>query len=231
MKDVTLVVTSCGRFNLLERTLNSFFKYNTYPIKECIIVEDSGTISDEYIVKLISLIPVPCKFVINKQNLGQLKSIDLAYAKVTTDYIFHCEDDWEFYKSGFIEESFKILEHDTSVIMVWLRSYDDTNRHPIENIRRDMPNNHYYYMSLNYKKQWHGFSLNPGLRRTYDVMRLHPYAELTPIISKNNMLIIGEADLSVYFYQLGYRGAITKEYNGYVKHIGWDDHIPLPWEK
>ena len=41
MKDVSLVVTSCGRFDLLERTLDSFFKYNTYPIKEVIITEDS----------------------------------------------------------------------------------------------------------------------------------------------------------------------------------------------
>jgi len=41
MNDVSLVITSCGRFDLLERTLDSFFKYNTYPIKEVIITEDS----------------------------------------------------------------------------------------------------------------------------------------------------------------------------------------------
>ena len=41
MNDVSLVITSCGRFDLLERTLDSFFEYNTYPIKKVIITEDS----------------------------------------------------------------------------------------------------------------------------------------------------------------------------------------------
>jgi hypothetical protein len=38
--DVTLVLTSCGRQDLLERTLDSFFVYNTYPIREFIVIED-----------------------------------------------------------------------------------------------------------------------------------------------------------------------------------------------
>jgi hypothetical protein len=40
--DVTLFITSCGRPDLLKITLESFIKYNTYPIKEAIICEDSG---------------------------------------------------------------------------------------------------------------------------------------------------------------------------------------------
>ena len=41
MKEVSLVITSCGRFDLLEKTLDSFFEENTYPIKKVIITEDS----------------------------------------------------------------------------------------------------------------------------------------------------------------------------------------------
>jgi len=33
------------------------------------------------------------------KNIGQIKSIDKAYSMVDTEYIFHCEDDWEFYDS------------------------------------------------------------------------------------------------------------------------------------
>ena len=40
--DTTLVVTSCGRFDLLRRTLESFDRYNTAPIREVFITEDSG---------------------------------------------------------------------------------------------------------------------------------------------------------------------------------------------
>ena len=31
---------------------------------------------------------------VNKKRMGQLFSIDKAYSLVTTEYIFHCEDDW-----------------------------------------------------------------------------------------------------------------------------------------
>lgn len=41
-KQVTLVITACGRPHLLKRTLESFMKYNTYPIIEGFIIEDSG---------------------------------------------------------------------------------------------------------------------------------------------------------------------------------------------
>jgi len=39
---VSLVITSCDRFDLFEKTLESFFKYNTYELNQIIIIEDSG---------------------------------------------------------------------------------------------------------------------------------------------------------------------------------------------
>ena len=50
--------------------------------------------------------------IINEKRLGQMKSIDKAYSEVDTEYIFHCEDDWKFFKNGFIEKSMKLLEED-----------------------------------------------------------------------------------------------------------------------
>ncbi len=42
MKDrVTLVLTSCGRVDLLDPTLESFFKKNSYKMKDLFLVEDS----------------------------------------------------------------------------------------------------------------------------------------------------------------------------------------------
>ena len=40
--NITLVLTSCGRFELLKRTLETFIRFNTYPLKQIIITEDSG---------------------------------------------------------------------------------------------------------------------------------------------------------------------------------------------
>ena len=42
LSKITMVLTSCGRNDLLEKTLDSFFKYNTYPIERYIIIEDSA---------------------------------------------------------------------------------------------------------------------------------------------------------------------------------------------
>lgn len=38
--DITVLVTSCNRLRLLALTMNSFFHFNTYVIRELIIVED-----------------------------------------------------------------------------------------------------------------------------------------------------------------------------------------------
>ena len=38
-KEVTLFITSCGRPELLKKTLSSFVHYNTYPIKKLFFVK------------------------------------------------------------------------------------------------------------------------------------------------------------------------------------------------
>jgi hypothetical protein len=89
--DITLVVTSCGRLDLLKTTLESFDRFNTAPIREVFITEDAG---DEGVH---AVIPANwkehCTVFVNRPKLGQLASIDLAYEHVSTNYIFHCEDD------------------------------------------------------------------------------------------------------------------------------------------
>ena len=124
MKEVSLVITSCGRFDLLKKTLDSFFEKNTYPIKKIIITEDST--EGEKLKKLLSKYENrEFHIIINKERLGQLKSIDRAYKEVDTEYVFHCEDDWEFLKEGFIEKSMEILEEDPKILLIGLRDKDD----------------------------------------------------------------------------------------------------------
>ena len=227
-RSVTLVITCCGRLDLLQRTLVSFFQFNTYPITECIIIEDSGTVTD--LQSISPFIPVRHKFIINEENIGQIRSIDIAYAQVRTPYIFHCEEDWEFYDRGFIEESFKILDADRTVFTVWLRNHKATNGHPIEPEVIERGIARYHYMQTGFRMFWHGFTFNPGLRRTVDCMKLHPYAALKVLVKSDRKSTIGEIDLSVYYHHLGYRAAMTTVNTGFVKHIGRGRHIQLPWE-
>ena len=41
MKKITFVLTSCGRIELLNKTLESFFKFNDYALEKMYLVEDS----------------------------------------------------------------------------------------------------------------------------------------------------------------------------------------------
>jgi len=226
-REVTVVLTSCGREDLLRQTIESFLQFNTYPIKELILIEDSGATGVHEHYK--RSVPFPVRTIYNERTLGQIRSVDVAYSFVSTPYIFHCEDDWEFFKPGFIERSMRILEADPKVVTVWLRAHDDTGGHPIEPERRG----HYRYMALDYGNCWNGFTFNPGLRRTRDYARFAPYSDLEVLFPKGEKreMLLAEADLSMYHKLFGYRGAITLDPDGYVRHIGAGRHVKEAWEE
>jgi len=121
MDTVSLVITSCARMDLLEKTLESFHKWNSYPLNQVIVTEDSPygekaqKLLDQYDWKC------PVHLIANGERIGQLASIDKAYAANTSEYVFHCEDDWEFSRAGFIEDSLEVLKSDAKVFCVWLR--------------------------------------------------------------------------------------------------------------
>jgi hypothetical protein len=188
---VTLCVTSCCRQDLLDKTLDSFFKYNTYPIERVIISEDSG---------IAPIVNYDCEILTGK--VGQIASIDRMYAMVDTPYIFHAEEDWLWYKSGFIEESLSIMEKHPDILQVWLREQNDTNNHPI------IYDNEWFDIVQHSIGRWHGFSLNPGLKRLSDYK----------LIEGGYASVGHEVDLSEFYYSKGFIAAITKQ--GYVRHIG-----------
>lgn len=211
--NVTIVLTSCDRFPLLAGTLSSIDAYNTYPIQKIIIVEDSGN------QEILNYIPNHwenyCEVIINNPKLGQIKSIDLAYSKVETEYIFHCEDDWVFYRKNFIEDSIAILEIDPKILQVWLRDFTtDVQKHyPIHSLGI-----HNYIGDIGYSKlestdkRWKGFSFNPGVRRTSDYLSIAPFEKIGH-----------EAEISMTYFDLGYHAVILDK--PATEHIGWAYHI------
>lgn len=204
---VTFVLTSCKRFDLLEPTLKSFLKYNTYPIEKYIIIEDSPNIKKLNQV-LIKFPEINFSVLYNDPQIGQLLSIDRAYSLVETDFIFHCEDDWLFYRSGFIENSFSIFHECEKVINVWLREQNDTNRHPLEKtINQTSDGIQYKYLESGFQGGFHGFTFNPGLRRTKDYDLIKPYSDWSD-----------EMGLSNEYFRHQFRGVILL--NGYVRHLG-----------
>lgn len=230
--DVTMIITSCNRPMLLETTMDSFMKYNTYPIKEYIIIDDSGVMGVNDFLKT-KYPEANIKLLYNTVNVGQIKSIDIAYEYITTKYVFHCEEDWEFLRPGFIEASFDILKDDSNIFTVWLRAHNDG--HPMDD---SLKKNNYYHMKKDFSYvdnsityTWCGVTFNPGLRRTSDILKYHPYSHYIRVDKALGKGEVGEYVINAQYRDDGYYGAITSVAEGYCRHIGGAYHVPRNYEK
>lgn len=168
----TLVITSCDRHDLLRRTIDSFIECTDQQPQETVIVEDSSVPMPEWMASNIHYYASrlgKIKWLQNEQRMGQIYSIDRAYAEVTTDFICHLEDDWEFIETNFIMPSKAILNAHPEVIFVSLRG--DTGWHPLVRDNR-FP---FRIAEPNWRGGWGGFSFNCGLRRLSDYKRIGSY--------------------------------------------------------
>ena len=209
--DVSFVITTCNRFDLLEQTLTSFFDICKYPFKEYIMSDDSG--NDEVYSQLIERWGDKFKIIQNNPKLGLCRTIDKLYAAVSSPYIFHCEDDWKFDANPLmIEDSLSILlEHD-HVHQVQIRHLYDTPHKPEDQT----------YSTLNFtnfkkipwwRDAWTGYSWNPGLRRKIDYQTMFP----------NGVQEFGdEIECSKHSMTFNYLAVILE--NTACSHIGYDRH-------
>lgn len=214
-KKVTFVLTSCNRFDLLKLTLQSFIEYNTYPIERYIFIEDSEKIKQlEKTIALFPSIKNKALLLHNPKNLGQLKSIDRAYSYVETPYVFHCEEDWCFYKKGFIENSMAILDADTKIINVWLRERSELINCPIEEPSLLLSG----FKVYKFKKRDDdfAFTFNPTLKRYSDYRLIGGY-------SKPEYLEGIEESISSFYETRGFYAVIFD--SGYVRHEGWHRRV------
>lgn len=202
--DYAVVLTSCGRFDLLRRTVASFAEFADIAPRQFIVVEDSG---DDRVREALADIPLPFEFVINRPGIGQAKAIDAGYARVKCDYVFHCQDDWAFFRGGFVAESFAVLAAHRRASAVMLRGRDEHRKFkklPYETIggieyfraRRGL---HWYYF---------GYGYNPGMRRMADYNRIAPIASIG-----------GEKEVSYVFLRLGFATAHLEV--PAVRHLGY----------
>lgn len=207
-----LIVTSCRRFDLLKQTLKSFKEFADIPPRTVIVIEDSE-LED---VKAVTLAIFPDAIVINNNpQIGQMASIDKAYSFASSDYIFHCEDDWEFFRSHFIAESKKILDYLPEASMVSLRPRSELNPKVKHQPMQSIEGLDYFVADPKSHPEYFGYSFNPGLRRLEDFKK-------TPAINSFK----SEADVSLNFKQRGFYLAYLE--NAAVQHIGDERHVEDP---
>lgn len=211
----TLVITSSSRHDLLRRTWDSFQATRDFPQYETIIIEDGPDSRPEWL-------PPDVHFLNNSTRRGQIFSVDKAYEKVKTPYIFHCEDDWVFRGPGYLKASFEILEKYSDIFQVWLRGIPtEQERKYSRTIYNVKPHPHHPLQIAEYHwGGWQGgFSFNPGLRRLSDYHRIGNYGRHVGYDPRG----CGEKALGVLYSSLGYSSAILPR--DYVYHTGDESHV------
>ena len=214
LSNITTVVTSCDRHDLLCDTLNSFIRVQCGGMRpdRCIVIEDSGVGMPGWLRKNLEFYGSRLgvlTWLNNNSRHGQVNSIDRGYSLVTTDYIFHLEDDWHFHGSDFMHKSLQILERYPEVIQVALRG--ETDWHDLIKLSR-----YPFKIAVPYwGGDWGGLSWNPGLRRLSDYKRIRNYACHAPGGTSG---LVHEALLSRIYLDMGYR--IADLGRAIVSHTG-----------
>lgn len=209
-ENVTMVLTSCNRLDLLEKTINSIPKKTLDKIPEKILIDDSA--NQECFSRLKKENKtgylVGWSILLNEKKLGQAASIDKAYSKVKTDYVFHCEDDWIFTGDDFIDRSLPILEKYNNVLQVTFR-----NGEPHQS-GEDI----YEYGTNSAFRVWiPGWNGYPGFTYNPNIFRFSAYNKIKPISGKS------EKEVGYQYVNMGLHTVVLEK--RFVDHIGDGRHV------
>jgi hypothetical protein len=159
--DVTVCVTSCGRADLLGRTLDSFRHHNGPG--RLLISEDSG--DAEMIAWLRRTYP-DATILSGPERLGMMGSVDRLYAAVETPFIFHLEDDWETGAPVDFAAAKRVLESRPQVSVVCMRAFSELKpRHRASARGFTEAGCEFRLMQPDVHPEWYGYTANPGLLR------------------------------------------------------------------
>tara|TARA_B110001450_G_C17650924_1_gene493240 strand:+ start:116 stop:808 length:693 start_codon:yes stop_codon:yes gene_type:complete len=161
---MTLNTTLCITIGLrpieLKRTLKSLSSIlHSMPV---IAINDFG---DEETSKVFKEMVPHGRIVQYKSKKNHHKALDELYSNVSTKYIFHCEDDWIFNRSDFIDDSIKILQEFPNVSSVSFRDINNFSFSSEQLCQRlIIEGDNIKYTRLDpLHDQWYGFSLNPNI--------------------------------------------------------------------
>ncbi len=169
--DVTCVLTSCGRWDLLCQSIDTFLAHNRPG--RFIVIDDSA--DEVFAANLRERYP-QIEVVSNDPRLGQHRSIDRAYGMVSTPWIVHLEDDWVFTGPLNLEDARLLMEEDPTVVAVCFSIFIKLKlRHRIWG-RSFVHNNIRYGDLRRAHREWYGFSFYPTLIRRRVWEEHGPYA-------------------------------------------------------
>lgn len=172
--DITLCLTIGKRPDELRQTLQSLL--SKVQFKHIIAINDFG---DEQSNAVFHELCPQGELINLGYNLGHHKAVDLMYGKVTTPYVMHCEDDWEFDSVPKFDDILKFLVSEPNISMVCLRKMSDISfdkQQQSQIIHRSTG-----YLDIveihTIHEQWYGYTFNPHIASINTWKELAPFAK------------------------------------------------------
>lgn len=198
---IILTITTCKRFDLFEKTVNSFIRCcsDHHLITKWYCVDDNSSPEDRK--KMKELYPF-FEFVWKTPDQkGHPQSMNIIVDKVLKekyDYVLHMEDDWHFFETrAYVKEGIEVLREDKKYGQVLFnRNYAETDQSRIiaggipkttETGLRYLIHEHYAEGTKEYRRfnqihankpnclYWPHYSLRPSLLRKEVFEKLGPY--------------------------------------------------------
>jgi hypothetical protein len=208
---LTVVLTSCGRFDLLEETIASFLDH--FDTDRIFIAEDAGDVGTA--AAFAAKVP-QVDMRVNTPKLGQMRSIDALYASVQTPYVVHLEDDWKFAGGLDLDRVVRFLEArpDISVVCIGYR-FDARFARSARKTTQDGID--YWVWDLDAHPKWFSYSFNPSVGWLALWRDIGPYARFAT-----------EEGLSQFAKARGMRIAMVIP--SLAEHIGEKRHADDPFQ-
>lgn len=172
--DLTLCITMGRRQEPLKQTLESLL--SRYQFAHVIAINDFRDEPTNAMFRV--LCPNGTLISLNSQ-LGHHGAVDHMYSLVTTPYIFHCEDDWEFDDSLDVDKAIDLLNSESSLSQVCFRRLSDCYLTPEEQTkakRCDSKGASYFRLD-DLHPQWHGYTFNPHVMARETWLKLGKFSQ------------------------------------------------------
>jgi GR25 family glycosyltransferase involved in LPS biosynthesis len=227
---VTVTITSCKRWDLFRRTVNSFVNCckDIHLIDEWICVDDNSSEADRQLMR--QFYPFINFYFKTPKEKGHPQSMNIIRKLVKTPYTFHMEDDWQFFdRRNYISDCLEVLGQDPNIGQCLInKNYAEIATDDIkggdfkttssglryyvhefvrtEDEKKEFHKKHGVGNTCNY---WPHYSLRPSLLRTQIYHELGPYNETVSHFEMN---------YSTRYIQKGYVSAFLEGI--YCMHIG-----------
>lgn len=166
--NISMCITACGRNDLLEQSLKSFYAVVDQEPQEVLIYEDSDGAKPEFLAGDIWRTR-NIRWISGRTRMGQCFAVARLIQEAKHDYVFWSEEDWLWQNqiSPFMRESKAILDEDPKIVQVSLRG--PSGWHPLIQSGPQL-----WIAEPYWRGCWGGWSWNPGLRRKATLVAILP---------------------------------------------------------